>query len=248
MIAKRVVQALRRQDWTMVAIEFALVVVGVLLAFQINEAALRRDAAQARIAATVRLLAEAEQSVAYHRLALANQKRLVGGLNDALARIGRGALSPADQERMSIAIQAARSALPMAPPSSAYDDLVSSGGLSRLEDAELRAAIGRYRATLAFEEQMRQQLRNDLPRFYGHPAYRTRFDPAGPRRARLSVDFQALAADPVETGRLAQLADQQRIQLVLRTRALKHAERMCIELGRFVDRKCNLNLPAPTFD
>lgn len=248
MIAKRVVQALRRQDWTMVAIEFVLVVVGVLLAFQINDASIRRSADVARYEATERLLLEAEESVAYLRLAVSNQTRLVTRLNDVLARLERRRWLPADEASMSAALQGARSALPLAPPSSAYDDLVSSGGLSQLDDTRLRSAIGKYRATLVFEEQMRQQLRDDLPRYTDHPAYRALFTPHGERRVRLTVNFGTLVGDEAELGRLAYLAEQQRIMLVLRARALKHAQRMCVELGRYVDRRCDLRLPPPTFD
>ena len=47
---------------------------------------------------------------------------------------------------------------------------------------------------------------------------------------------------------VALLADGQRIRLLITQRALKGASEMCVELGRSIGRRCNLNLPPPSFD
>ena len=84
MILKRMTESLRRQDWTAVTIEFFLVLIGVLLAFQINEWASKRAARDEQNAAVQRLLTEAEETVAFFHLGVRAQQQLIADLNYAL--------------------------------------------------------------------------------------------------------------------------------------------------------------------
>ena len=247
MIVKRLTQALKRQDWEVVSIEFMLVVVGVLLAFQINEWANGREAANEREAATERLLAEAEESVAYLRQTVVRQQELVGDLNYALAQVQSGGWQTADRAKMTAGLSRARSAAPLAPPSSVYEDVVASGAFGKMGNADLRLAISKYRSTLGFSSQVRDKLSRDMPRIEDFPALTYKFTLAGRQRIQLKVDYPALAADHLLQEKLALLSDDQRVLLLLRENALKDAGTMCVELGRFIGRQCNLNRPLPTF-
>lgn len=248
MIVKRMTQALKRQDWAVVSIEFVLVVLGVLLAFQINEYANGREAANEREAATERLLREAEESVAYLRQAVVNQQQLVADLNFALARVQVGQWEAAEEPRMTIGLSRAKNAPPLVPPSSVYDDLVASGALGKIGNAQLRSDIAKYRATLGFSREVRQGLREDMPDLEDFTALRYDFDFDGRERTRLVVDYPALREDRLLQEKLALLADDQRVFLRHRQQALKGAARMCVKIGQFVGQKCNLALPPPTFD
>jgi hypothetical protein len=248
MIAKRFADALRRQDWAMITIEFLLVVVGVLLAFQINEWASERANASGRQRSTERLLEEAELTVAYNRQAVGYQQAILRGLGFAIARIERADWQKADEERIVDGLAKARSMVALSPPSSVYEDVVSSGELNKIGDVALRAAISRYRATLSFEERMRQQLQAPLAAYERIPAFRYQTDPEGKARIRLAVDFPSLARDREAQQMLALTAENHRILLMLRTRALRDSERMCVALGSAVARPCNRNLPPPKFD
>ena len=248
MIVKRMMASLKRQDWAMVAIEFALVVIGVLFAFQITEWANEREAAQERAAASERLLLEAEQTVAYVRLGLSAQKESTADLNYALDQMQRGTWPTADKDRMVRGLTTATVALPLAPPSAVYDDLIASGGFGKFGDAQLRSVIAKYRATLDFHAVVIANFLQIHPKLEEHEAFHYAFAPTGWQRVRLEVDFPALARDGLLQEKLAQLADSQRVRMLITERALKGATRMCLELGRYVGRPCNLNLPPPTFD
>lgn len=248
MIVKRFTGALRRQDWTAVAIEFLLVVIGILIAFQISQWSTDRQARLEREAASDRLLAEAEQNVAYIRLGLTLQERSAGDLSYALEEMAAGRWQAADQRRMTNGLQSVRAALPLAPPSTVYDDLIASGIFGQIGDVRLRSAIARYRATLKFHGEIINDMGQSVPALEDHPAMHYRFNSQGRQRVRLEVDFGALAKDQLLQEKLALLADSQRVRLLITKRALKGASEMCLELGRFVGRDCNLNLPPPTFD
>lgn len=248
MIVKRLTQALKRQDWAVVSIEFVLVVVGVLLAFQINEYANGREAANEREAATERLLSEAEETVAYMRQTVSVQEGLVADLNFALSKVHAGSWRPEDEKRIVAGLSRARSAPPLAPPSSVYDDLVASGAFGQIGDPEMRSTIANYRSALLYSAQVREKLTRDMPRLEEHRAFRYAFTLEGRQRIRLNVDFPALRDDSLLQEKLAMLADDQRIFLLNRQRTLKSVQKMCVSLGKFIGRDCNLDLPLPTFD
>lgn len=248
LIFERTAAAIRRQDWFAVAIEFTLVVASVLLAFQITEWANDRDAHKERAAATERLLGEAEQNVAFMRLGVSTQQLWVDDLNFALSQVQRGRWQPADEKRMTMGLSRATFAVPSSPPSAVYQDLVSSGSIGRIGDAQMRSAIAKYRATLDFVARVIDYMQGSMPDLEDHAAFRYAFDPDGRRRARLDVDYQALRGDQSLQEKLAILADKQRVLLLFMQRGLKHAERMCAEIGRVADRPCNQHLPPPTFD
>jgi hypothetical protein len=145
-------------------------------------------------------------------------------------------------------LQSVRRALPLAPPSAVYDDLIASGALGKIGDVRLRSAIARYRATLKFHGEVINAGRESSPTLEDHRAFHYKFSATGSQRAKLDVDFEALGLDKLLQEKLALLADGQRIRLLITQRALKGASEMCLELGRFVGRRCNLNLPPPTFD
>src|SRR5215204_6107950 len=118
MFVKRIAGALRRQDWAAVAVEFLLVVAGVVLAFQITAWASERQAGAERAAATDRLLEESEQSIAYFQGGVAKQRQLVNDLDFALARVARGRWAPEDEARMASGFAKAINAAGAAPPTS----------------------------------------------------------------------------------------------------------------------------------
>lgn len=248
MIARRLVHALRRQDWTMIAIEFALVLFGVLLAFQINEWASQRARAGELQLAAERLLEELELTVAYHRQTVEYGNQIRDGLGLALGPIAGNKLQEASDERITLGLVRARAMVALAPPSSVYDDVVSTGDLSQIGSVTARAAISRYRASLSFEERMRQYLQGPLSDYQRISAFRYEADPNGKEQIRLFVDFQALSRDREAKQLIALTAENHRILLMLRTRALRDAERMCVALAASIGRSCNRNLPLPTYD
>ena len=246
MIVKRLTAALKRQDWAVVSIEFVLVVVGVLFAFQINEWANERANENSRQQASERLLEEVERSVAYIRQATEYEQGIVDALRAAINRIDARSGTSAAEAALASRLVRARAMVALAPPSSVYDDIVSSGELHRIGDEKVRDAIGRYRSTLSFEERMRQQLQATLPAFERIEAFRYTIDGNG--HMAMQLDFAALGRDLQARQIVALTAENHRILLMLRTRALHDSELMCVALGNSVGRACNLRLPPPSFD
>jgi hypothetical protein len=248
MILKHTAEALRRQDWIAVAIEFLLVVAGILIAFQISEWASERSARADRADATERLLDEAESTVAYFRGRTEMQAALSNDLDYALGHIQRNSWRSADAARMTNALLRIINASAPSPPSSVYDDLVASGAFGKIGDARLRASIANYRATLDHQARALDYLRQRVPDYESYEAFRYVFAPDARRRVRLEVDFPTLVLDSQLQESLALVAGGQLQILRAGQRTMSDAAKMCIELGRVVGRACNLHRPVPNFD
>jgi hypothetical protein len=240
MIVRRMINALRRQDWTAVTIEFLLVLVGVLLAFQINEWASEREAKAEREAATERLLYEAEDDVAYFRAMVENHEETVRDLSYALSQLQSGTWREADKTKMLTGLTYSVYLDVPSPPSSVYEDIVAGGMLGKIGDPQLRSAISSYRAKLELLATLINYVRQIAPKFDREDSLRYVYNAAGPRPARLEVDFAALAKDRKAQSSLALLNDRQ--WFILRTwrQASQAADAMCRELGRKLKRPCDL--------
>lgn len=245
MILRRISESLRRQDWLMVAIEFVLVVVGVLLGFQINNWGNERTAEKARAEATERLLDEAEQDVAYLRATVKEQGQRSANMNFALQRIEAGQLAPADYDRFAMGLFGLEGTVPIAPPSSVYQDIVSSGTLAQIGDAELRAKVGQYHASLAFEDRVQSQIQNSMPLVIKYPAITLRYHAKGNLgQTALTFDFNGVKADAELRKELVRTGQTHRYLLLMRQQALSDAIAMCVALGEAVGRRCDQNRRA----
>jgi hypothetical protein len=239
MIHHRIIESLRRQDWTMVFIEFVLVVVGVLLGFKINDWGTEREHARERAEATARLLEEAQQDVDYLQHAVDEQKQLSDALNFVLERIAAGSVPTDQNERFATGLYALEGLPPLAPPSSVYDDIVSSGALSAIGDADLRSQIAAYHADLAFEDRMQMQAQQSVTSSIHYAAINVEYRPSTTGdQTRLSFDFKGILADPALRKELVRTGQIQRFQVYLRQTVLDDAVKMCEALGRSVNRPC----------
>ena len=244
MIVKRVIDALHRQDFAAVAIEFVLVVVGVLLAFQINEWAAERDAHSERIAATERLLIEAEETVIYFKRASAARRALIEDMSYTLDHLQRGTFAGADQGRMQSAVTRIVYLGAPSPPTTVYDDLVASGMLGKIGDPELRSAIGTYRSNLALLTKLIDYVRQTAPKLDREQSMHYAYNASGPRPARLEVNFTALARDRKLQSSLALLNDRQWYILQTWDNTLAAASVMCRDLAETLKKQCNENREA----
>lgn len=243
MIVRRVTNALRRQDWAAVAIEFLLILVGVLLAFQINEWASERHARAEREAATSRLLDEAEEDVAFLRYEVEDHQEQVRELSYALDRVQNGTWREVDEAQIRSGLTSSVYLDVPSPPSSVYQDIVASGMLGRIGNPQVRSAISVYRAKLELLTTLIAYVRQIAPKLDREDSLRYVYDAGGPRPARLEVDFPALARDKKLQSSLALLNDRQWFILRSWKETAQAAESMCRELGRRLKRQCDLQRP-----
>jgi hypothetical protein len=155
MLLRRVSEHVKAQNWTAVAIDFLIVVVGILIAFQItewNEARKRgeREAyVVAQLAADMRAIEQqAEEYVEIYRGKVAASDRI-------MAFVASGLEEPGDEAEFLADLSDVMFRLPPIQRSPTFVELLSSGELGIIRDNELRGV------TTRFDRMMQAVLRGD---------------------------------------------------------------------------------------
>ena len=157
MILRRFADALRQQNWTAIAIEFALLVLGVFLGIQVanwnEERETQRKAAVFTARLTEDLRKEAwgyEWIITYNQETNANQRRVL----DAMA----GDI-PLSDEQFLISAYRATQYKENNRYRATYDELVSTGTIGLIADQALRETAGNVFAA-PWLDQIAEQTRN----------------------------------------------------------------------------------------
>jgi len=135
-ILRRIVAHFRKQEWTALALDFLIVVLGVFVATQVSnwnearEARARAEVYSARLADDLRHEAwQAEYLIAYYNEVLINAERAVGALTDG---------APMSDEQLLISAYRATQYLFYGTRRATYDEMVATGDIGLIADRRLR--------------------------------------------------------------------------------------------------------------
>ncbi len=143
MILRRVIENLRQQQWTAVFIELAIVVLGVFMGLQVDTWNRARVQAAEEHVIRMRLHEEfkaLEPILSAAASQLAETSRSTGLVIDIL----RAGERPADPVAFKVLLRRANFVWDAPTLSATYIELISTGGLANISDADLRAALIRY--------------------------------------------------------------------------------------------------------
>lgn len=157
MILRRITKHVEGQNWFAVALDFVIVVVGILLAFQItnwnDSLADRSKEAQALEG----LRSDFEQMEVTLNRAIAFHERAFAGLQTVVEALETGELSDSNRQQFENGLRYGYRSAAVTAVSSTLTELTSSGRLDLLRDAELRKALTEYEL---FRESAREGHRN----------------------------------------------------------------------------------------
>ncbi len=144
MILRRLVENLNQQNWTAIAIEFVLLVLGVFLGIQVSNWNDERKAQQREAEAIQRLALDFEKiDERLHRSAMKWQRNL-DSANRLLADLEgrqRDGRWPRAKSAMLIDLNNVTSMNPAPPRAATYVEMLSAAQLGILRDARLRAEL-----------------------------------------------------------------------------------------------------------
>lgn len=162
MLLRRVMEHLRTQNWTAVALDFVIVVVGVLIGIELsnwNEDRLRK-------ADDARYLERIEQDL------LAMKERMDGSrvrteeLRDAgmttLAALSQCRDDPAERDAYDMIFKAYQISPPLRFYRAAYDEMTAMGAFARIENEALKDAIVNVYAEMGEFHEVSGFIRRDL--------------------------------------------------------------------------------------
>jgi len=238
---KRVSESLRHiedREWALLALETLGVIAGILIAFWLNEWASRRSAAQQRQERLERLFEESESTVTILRGDRDQMNAIVDHEKSfATALVHRGECPPEPT-------WGAVDTLPQYPtisvPSSVYQEIMGAGGLSDIDDTNVRRSVSYFHSFLTYV-----QGQNDY--FRQHVSYPVTIADKG-----ATYDFDLSRVEP-EVSRYDRpalcsdhkfrngVADSTRNHLAiasLRADLVRAAIFMCARIGAAVHKQC----------
>lgn len=233
MILRRIASALKRQDWTTVFIEFALVILGVLIALQVNNWNEARLEAKEELRFLRQLQDEfaqiekgAQNSLDFHRQALAGMSAVVKAIED-------GRLEEEGRALFETGLRTGYVYQTSPDQSATLAEIISSGKVALLEDKELTRALLEYNALL---DQLAQGVQTTRSIQAGYiPAFTARFTydlkedheiggDVWPVSAIGEYDFAAMVQDSAFRNAAYELRETQRYYLNWRTNVLKRIQ------------------------
>ena len=243
---RRVVEHLKSQHWTAVAIDFVIVVIGVFVAMQVSNWNEDRHLERRKAAAIERMHRESEAAIAYLQERVDFFAREAADRTEVLTRLQSGDWKGADTERMTAALDSLGFAPALSPPRGVYDELISTGMFAELGDANLRDAISNYYAYLDFVHKQLDYFRSSMlahTKSSFSPGEAMRFVPDAERQAQSVYDFPLLSADRDFVYTAIMNSSSQSAQSNWARKSLERAKAVCAELARIDGRACKSSSP-----
>jgi hypothetical protein len=162
MILRRVIAHVRNQEWTAIAIDFVIVVVGVFIGIQVsnwNEGRVLRERERIHLEQLLVDL-ESDRDTGARGVAAANR---IDDAADAVLAVLEGAPQAAavsDADLMRFLLEAGYAYLPQGNPTT-YNEMISTGGLGLMQSIQLKRALGEYYRWLAVGRQWDVLLREE---------------------------------------------------------------------------------------
>ncbi|MEZ5914813.1 MAG: hypothetical protein R3C42_04190 [Parvularculaceae bacterium] len=144
MLLRRVIEHLRTQNWTAVALDFCIVVIGVFIGIQLgNWNAARADRVRAH-AYLERIAGEMDADIANYRDKLKFWDEVYDYGVKGLAYADAGDTSGLSPWRLVVAYFRSSQVAEFYPANSTYEELKSAGELRLIANTELREALTQY--------------------------------------------------------------------------------------------------------
>lgn len=207
MILRRVISHVRNQEWTAIALDFLIVVAGILIAFQItawNEA--RRDRALEReylerLYADVQNTFESRGRASEWDHSRTQQQTLV------LNALRSGVLREEDRQAFSSGLAYFGFVSGVEVQWATVEELLSTGGMNLIRDVSLRSRILKFDADLKRRQGIAGKFMESIYAFREQlgPRFQVVEFTGELNDVQLNFDFESLAADPAVINTLSHI-------------------------------------------
>lgn len=246
-ILRRAGEALKRvedREWLLLTLETVGVLIGILVAFELQQWGAQRD-----------------QAAKHHEL----MERLFEEtlLDVSVLRDMRDTLKPMVIREQAFAVKLATSECPsaeafqaittlgmfpaLAPPTSVYQELMGAGGLSSIERKDVRQKLAQFHGDLEWSQKQIDYFRSVRvdPLSNSDPRERTRFDPHAEEPEVSAFDAPALCRDDTFKSRVAKATRAHTVFLNYIESPLQDAISVCVRLGDSLAHRCSPEYGGP---
>lgn len=239
---KRVSESFRRiegREWVLLFLETVGVVAGILIAFELNEWSASREAAHRQHQLLERLFDESENTVAILRADRNDMKEIVGRETAfATLLVHRNICPP---EPMWKAVDTIPMYPPIAVPSTVYQEIMGSGGLSTIPDRSVRQSVSYYHGILDWVQAQNTNFREHLSLAVSASDPRVTYDldPSADEPETSHYNIRALCSDHSFRNAIAHSVRNHMIVANLRAELTNSAIEMCATIGATLQRNCS---------
>lgn len=242
MLLRRVIEHTKAQNWTAIAIDFVIVVVGVFIGVQVsnwNDAVVEQKAASLVLQ---RIYADFEDILDRANYALQSHQRNLDGLQLIIETLDRGKLDDERIEEFRKGLRFSYTHVNTVGRSATYSEILASGKLSLIADEDLRKALISYDDTVDESADVFMQIRmhqsahiESFTRHYSYaiPAYQ--LDEGDNWQPVANFDLDAMLNDKDFKNAAHELREAQRYYFSWHLRAKNRAEEVRNLLALLID-------------
>jgi hypothetical protein len=196
---RRLSEAVRKQNWFTVLIELLVVVIGVVLALQLGQWKQEHELRQREQVVLTRIGEELDAMVAHAEGVVAIAERRVELATLVLNALRERRLHERDREAFADGLGGLDAVITLGWHMATVDELIASGELGLVRDAELRAGLVQLREQVRIANEALSHVRSELSDYVPLVHMKLLFEPdsSGLFGSRIAdYHFDALAADP----------------------------------------------------
>ena len=252
MILRRVIQHVKKQEWTAIAIDFVIVVVGVFVGIQVQQWSNERSERKLERVYLERILSDINISIETNEL---NVKRLVAARDGQVLVLGslrRCSLPTAQQDAFAYGITHLNRVAPSVFVLSTVDEMLSAGKFSIIRNSKVRDTLNGlardekyqhdvYIAKVAQISEPAHIANSRMIRIYTE--HKTPFDPV--RWDELDLNFNALCQDREFMAAVSSLRNITDAGISLNNRALDKLSNAKIVLEKELGIEAEAKATAP---
>lgn len=232
------------REWALLSLETLGVVAGILIAFELNEWASRRNEAARHDRLMKRLFEESEMGVTGLRQIRDISADFVESEMKFAVELSKGGC-PATSEWHDVNSSQMLPAL--GAPTSVYQELTGAGGLASVELQSVRDALAQFHGNLDWTQRQVNYFRDSRIKVLepSDPRVRVRFDPAADDPEVWTYDRAALCKDQAFRNRYAAATRHHYVYTSYVKELTDDAIVMCASLGASVGRTCEPRMGGP---
>lgn len=233
------------REWALLILETLGVLAGILIAFALNEWAQQRGEKAQRAQLAERLFDEAQLNVSMLRGERGAFDALTKQERDFATALVRDGICPDEDAWSAVTTVNFYPAIPA--QTTAYDEMLASGGLGRVEDPAARKAIADFRSALDYFRTQNGYMRSVshmvLP--VDDPRVAVGFDPGADEPETFHYDRPALCADRGFRARVADAVRDHAFVSQARATLTEAAITACVRLAGAMHRECTPRFGGP---
>jgi hypothetical protein len=229
----------QRREWALLCLETIGVLVGILIAFQLNEwAENRRETARNR-ELVERLFDEAQRNVSWLRNQRDENDAIISREVKFATALLHDGQCPANEDLWK-SVYTVGWFPPIVVENSVYDEMMGAGGLTAIENSSARRAVSRFQSELTMMKDRAAFIRlNSGPAVpIDDPNSNVSYDPTRDDPEDITYNHAALCRDAAFKKRVADKVRDHQFVLSQRGELVRSAIEVCSSLGRIVGKKC----------